>query len=580
MPKFPSIKFKPKSGIGPATSNVMLNIKDLPVTLYPVSVTSQDITEVISDYDIDLKTIVPEKVKNSLLENNIEYNIVNPHVFITYDKEKGIYKYNLFEPPIDQSTFSLYMQIIEEIERELLSKSVDINIGKVLIDLDIKRKDLGIIGGQKGTLYQLSTSANVALYYLLRNMFGYNVLTSLIADSEVEDISYSGLDLPVYVYHRSFEYVPTNVVFSKNMKILEYDLDGNELSDQIVLRLLSLTGRTISIADPIADGMLPKGDRIAATFRNEVSARGSSFVIRRFADKPITILDLINSGVLSADAAAYLWYAIDMKMSFMVIGVTGAGKTTVLGSLLNLVKESMKIVSIEDIPEIRIANDNWVQLYSRTAYGGTGKEISLMDLLKLSLRYRPDLIVVGEIRGQEAYVLFQAISTGHGGATTFHAYDTASAIKRLMNNPLNIPQEWISMMNIVVNVRRLPVFVGDKVVLRRRAVGVDEIVSPNDYRRVVSWEPRSDVHLIELDSAKILRSRIEEMGRSLDEAKAEIEKRSMYLKLLASAKPVVQSPESYREVKKYIIKYSIRPDESIREVQAMSSLKVAPQLRR
>lgn len=330
----------------------------------------------------------------------------------------------------------------------------------------------------------------------------------------------------------------------------------------------------MSIATPIADGILPKGDRIAATFRYEVSARGSSFVIRRFSERPITILDLINSGVMSPETAAYLWYSIDLRMSFMVIGVTGAGKTTVLGSILNLAKESLKIVSIEDIPEIKLAQENWVQLYARQAYGESSKEITLMDLLKLSLRYRPDIIVVGEIRGAESYILFQALSTGHGGATTFHAHDSESAVKRLMNPPLNIPAEWIPMNNIIISVRRLPVLIGDKIQLKRRVVAIDELVTASDFRRVVNWDPKVDNHVVDLDNAKVLRNRLEESGRSLEEVKEEIQRRALYLRLMATSKDIVQSPESYKMVKKYIIKYSLRPDEAMKEVARMSSIKV------
>ncbi|TRM82590.1 type II secretion system protein E, partial [Sulfolobus sp. A20-N-F6] len=201
------------------------------------------------------------------------------------------------------------------------------------------------------------------------------------------------------------------------------------------------------------------------------------------------------------------------------------------------------------------------------------KEIGLMDLLKLSLRYRPDLIVVGEIRGQEAYVLFQAISTGHGGATTFHAYNAESAIKRLMNEPLNIPQEWIPMMNIIMTIRRLPVYIGDKIVLRRRVVSVHEIVSWNDYRTVVNWDPRADAFELKLDQARVLRNRIEEAGLNLDDVKVEIERRALFLKLLSTARDVVQSEESYKILKKYIIKYSLKPDEAIKEVQAIAKIR-------
>ncbi|MEM3269232.1 MAG: type II/IV secretion system ATPase subunit, partial [Saccharolobus sp.] len=466
---------------------------------------------------------------------------------------------------------------INEIERELLEESSTLDLAKIIFEINAKRPDLRIIQEKRGDISILSTNARVGLYYLLRNMFGYNVITALVGDNNIEDISISGLNNPIFVYHRNYEYVPTNIIFSKNMKVspqLDIEIDGEELLDQLVLRMLSITGKSISVAEPIQDGMLPNGDRIAATFRREVSANGSSIVIRRFAEKPITILDLINSGTLSADLAAYLWYAMDLRMSVMSIGVTGAGKTTLLNSVLNLVKESMKIVSIEDIPELRIAHSNWVQLYARPAYAGVGKEISLMDLLKLSLRYRPDIIVVGEIRGQEAFVLFQAISTGHGGATTFHAYNTDSAIKRLMNEPLNIPQEWIPMMNIVMTIRRLPVYIGEKIVLRRRVVAIDELVAWNDFRRVASWDPKSDSFIFNLDSAKVLRSRIEEAGLTLDDVKRELERRALFLKLLASTRDIIQSDESYKIVKNYIIKYSIKPEEALKEAQAIAKTKI------
>jgi len=559
-----------------ASSKVTSDIIDnsLPYSLYPLYVSLSSMqAEVKSDYDIDLAQVVPESIVTDFEKYGIELSIAKPHVFITYDEDKGIYRYNLVEPPLDINTFKIYLTLISEIERNLLSNVDYVELGKILDELSAKRADLNVFQGRIGNLRQLSTPFKVALYYTLRNMFGYNIITPLLLDNKIEDISVSGANLPIYVFHREFEYTPTNIIFTKNMNMFGKTIDGEELIDELVLRFISLSNKTISVANPIMDGILPKGDRIAATFRREVSANGSSFVIRRFSENPITILDLINSKVLTPEAAAYLWYAIDMKLSFMVIGVTGAGKTTVLGSILNLVKESMKILTIEDIPEMRLAQDNWVQLYARPAYGGMGKEITLMDLLKLALRYRPDIIVVGEIRGQEAYVLFQAISTGHGGATTFHAYDSESAVQRLMNEPLNIPREWIPMMNIIVTVRRLPVYIGDKILLRRRAVAIDEIVSYNDLRRTVRWDPNTDTHILDFDAMHVLKARTQEAGKSFDEVKNEIQRRADYLRLLATARPIVQSKESYKLLKRYIIKYSIRPNEAFREVQTLAGVK-------
>ncbi|MEM4884721.1 MAG: type II/IV secretion system ATPase subunit [Saccharolobus sp.] len=554
-----------------------MDYSKLPITLYPITTIPEEVTSIVTDYEVNILRMIPDEIKSNLIRNNIELVLPNPHVFITFDVQSGVYKYILIEPPVNNTIFNIYLTFINEIERELLEESSTLDLAKIIFEINAKRPDLRIIQEKRGDISILSTNARVGLYYLLRNMFGYNVITALVGDSNIEDISISGLNKPIFVYHRNYEYVPTNIIFSKNMKVspqLDIEIDGEELLDQLVLRMLSITGKSISVAEPIQDGMLPNGDRIAATFRREVSADGSSIVIRRFSEKPITILDLINSGTLSADLAAYLWYAMDLRMSVMSIGVTGAGKTTLLNSVLNLVKESMKIVSIEDIPELRIAHSNWVQLYARPAYAGVGKEISLMDLLKLSLRYRPDIIVVGEIRGQEAFVLFQALSTGHGGATTFHAYNTDSAIKRLMNEPLNIPQEWIPMMNIVMTIRRLPVYIGEKIVLRRRVVAIDEIVAWNDFRRVASWDPKSDSFIFNLDSAKVLRNRIEEAGLTLDDVKRELERRALFLKLLASTRNIIQSDESYKIVKSYIIKYSIKPEEALKEAQAIAKTKI------
>ncbi len=539
----------------------------LPLTLYPVSAPEEEIIESVRDYELDLFSKIPPQIKSDFVNEKVDINIPNPHVFISTDRERGTNKYVIIEPPLDQNSILIYLKYIKELERRLLEEGKEINVANVVKEVSLKSKGIAEFTGNR---LILSIPARVATYYLLRNVFGFNLLTPLVSDPNIEDISINGLSSPVFIYHREYEYIPTNINFAK-LSLVNQPINGQDLLDQTLLRLVYLAGKTISVASPIADGMLPEGDRIAATFRREVSVKGSSVVIRKFAGRPITILDLIISGVMSPEVAAYLWYAIDLRMTFMVMGVTGAGKTTILNAILNLVKETNKVVTIEDIPELRLAQDNWVQLTARQAYGDTGKEISLMDLVKLSLRYRPDIIVVGEIRGAEAYVLFQAISTGHGGATTFHAYDIESAVKRLMNNPLNIPQEWIPMMNLGITIRRLPLVTRDgKIELKRRVVAIDEIVEWNDFRRSVTWDPKLDQHRLEVDSAKVMRARLEEMGKGLDEASEEIMRRSSYLSRLSRIPSVVQDPESYKLVKRYIVKYSMKPEEAMREVSILA----------
>ncbi|AAK42535.1 Type II secretion system protein, virB homolog (gspE-3) [Saccharolobus solfataricus P2] len=246
-----------------------LPITDLPITLYPVTPLPEEVTTIVADYEVNILNLVPEDIKSNLTRNNIELILPNPHVFITFDERKGIYKYVLLEPPVNEMIYNIYNIFIEEVERELLSKNPSLDLAKIIFELDKKRSGLKIIQEKRGDIYVLSTNARVTLYYLLRNMFGYNVLTPLVADKNIEDISVPGLNNPVYVYHRSYEYIPTNIIFTKNMQVspqLNIMIDGEELLDQLVLRMLSTTGKSISVAEPIQDGMLPNGDRVAATF--------------------------------------------------------------------------------------------------------------------------------------------------------------------------------------------------------------------------------------------------------------------------------------------------------------------------
>ena len=546
-----------------------LTSTSIPYSLYPIYAKPPVIEKgERPTYTLDISHLIPRYVRKDLENYGINLDLPQAQVFIKFNRSKNLYEYNLVEPMLTEHSFNAYTTLLSEIERNLLSKSNYVELGKILTELGENDPELNVFIDDDMT--ELSKPYKKAMYYITRNLFGYNILTPLLLDTKLEDISINGINEPVYVYHQSYEYIPTNIIFEKRIELFDRKIEGDKLLDELVLRFISLTNKTISIANPIMDGILPSGDRIAATFRREVSTKGSSLVIRRFTESPITILDLINSNVLSSEVAAYLWYALDLRMPFMVIGVTGAGKTTLLGSLLNLVKESWKITTIEDIPELNIAQDNWVQLSARPVYGEMGKEVSLMDLLKLSLRYRPDMIVVGEIRGQEAYVLFQAISTGHGGATTFHAHDSKSAIARLINEPLNIPREWIPMMNLIINVRRIPLPVKGKIELRRRVFSIEEVVSVDDLRKTVRWDPADDRYITDYGSMEVLKQRAIEIGLTFDDVKYELERRTEFLKLLASSKQITNSKESYRLVKKYVIMYSGDPEGALKTVKKLN----------
>jgi len=223
------------------------------------------------------------------------------------------------------------------------------------------------------------------MYYVERDVIGFGIIDPIFRDRFIEDISCNGPRKPVYVWHRRYESMPSNIEFPT-----EEDLD------EYILKLAHMAGKHISVAYPILDTILPGGHRLAATFKKEVSTSGSTFTIRKFSESPITIVDMILFKTISPDIAAYFWLAMDYKMTTLILGVTGAGKTTTLNALATLLRPTYKIVTIEDTPEVRLPHDNWVQLVSRPSYVGSGVgEISLFHLVKMALRYRPDVIIVG-----------------------------------------------------------------------------------------------------------------------------------------------------------------------------------------
>lgn len=383
------------------------------------------------------------------------------------------------------------------------------------------------------------------MYYVERDLLGYGPIDVLMRDPRLEDISCDGVDRAVHVWHRDYESIPTNIVFRDRSYLREF-----------VVKLAHMAGKHISTAFPIVDAMLPGRHRLAATFGEEVSPRGSTFTIRKFRQKPFSVVELIANGHTDLWTAAYIWLMLENKMSMMIMGSTAAGKTTALNAYANFFKPGMKIVTVEETPELNLSHENWVQLVSREAYGlgeSKGKEITLYDLVKLSLRYRPDYIIVGEVRGEEAFVLFQAVATGHGGMCTIHAESINKCVQRLTSPPMNVSPAYISSMNIMILIDRvrLP---GGKIGRRLRYLW--EVEDFNKYRLIVKWDPRKDVH--EQVAKSVLLQRIAEReGKSIEELEEEIERRIAVLRWMLE-----KGIKDFREVSNIINQYYLFPEET------------------
>jgi flagellar protein FlaI len=374
------------------------------------------------------------------------------------------------------------------------------------------KEKLGLVGARRIKL----------MYYLERNLIGYGPIDPLMRDPNIEDISCNGMKTPVFIWHKRFESIPTNLVFQ-----------SEDYLNEFVMKLAHMAGKHISVAYPIVDAMLPEKHRLAATFGREVSVKGPTFTIRKFREKPFSIVELIESKVVDSLLGAYLWTIIEHGKTAMVAGGTGAGKTSLLNAISLFIRPGKKIVTIEDTPELNLPHVNWVQLTSRETFivgQSVGTSVRLYDLVKLSLRYRPDYIIVGEVRGEEAFVLFQSMATGHGGLSTIHAETLDYAIKRLTSPPMNIPPAYMKLMNVFLHIQRVLTRVEKGVVsVRRRVTVVQEVEDADKYIRIAQWDPRTDSFIVDLSKSIHLKDIAERRGLDFEDILSEIEKKTTIL---------------------------------------------------
>jgi len=374
------------------------------------------------------------------------------------------------------------------------------------------RNKLGLVGTRRLKL----------LYYIERNLIGYGPIDPLMRDPNIEDISCNGVNIPIYIWHRKYESIPTNITFLDDEYLNEY-----------VMKLAHMAGKHISIAFPIVDAMLPGKHRLAATFGREISVKGPTFTIRKFRERPFSPVELIIGGTFNSIMAAYLWTLIEHGKTALIAGGTGTGKTTLLNAISLFIKPGMKIVSVEDTPELNLPHTNWVQLTSRESYivgMGGGTEVKLFDLVKLSLRYRPDYIIVGEIRGEEAFVLFQAMAVGHGGMSTLHAETLDYAIKRLTSPPMNIPATYMRLMNVFIHINRVITRIEKGIVkVQRRINIVQEVEDFNKYITIAEWDPRTDQYKVYLERSIHLRDIAAKRGLDLEDIIEEVYRKATVL---------------------------------------------------
>ena len=465
---------------------------------------------------------------------------------IIYDHTNHEFIFEVIEPPIK--------------EEEIKTKDEIAHLFKMLADVNTfdityeeKKKFLEdtiehIISDNHIVIEE--ASKDTIFYYIFRDFLGYGRIDILMHDDGIEDISCDGPETPIFIHHRKYEAIESNIYFDSEAEL-----------NAFLVRLCQVSGKQISVFAPIVDGKLPDGSRLQATLARTVT-KGSTFTIRKFKETPLTPIDLIEYKSMSTEMAAYFWMAIEDGASVLFCGGTASGKTTALNALMLFIPPSHKIISIEDTREVNIPHKNWIAGTTRKGFAvsdanKTGKDIDMFDLIRAALRQRPRVIIVGEVRGKEAYSLFQAMATGHTAYATVHASTIHTLIQRLENPPIELPRALLTSLDIIVF--QNAVDIGGKMV--RRMTSVTEIIKlDTDTNQLIfmapyTWLSKTDDRFESAGSSKIL-NRIKQQNDWTDEQLVqELNNRILVLEWMRRKKI-----RSYKKFGKIIEEYKKFPD--------------------
>ncbi|WP_435067245.1 type II/IV secretion system ATPase subunit [Haloplanus sp. C73] len=429
---------------------------------------------------------------------NVLYHIGGPIYCHIYGDLGQDMKYYAIEPSLSGEEQTIFSKVRDELLDRSVSKAVpeeeseyDDRIEELLQETTTIDRDRSGLRYWIDRLLQFLNLGNLRVseqtyenirYRLNRDIVGLGPLEPVMRDPANEDVHVIGPH-QCYVDHGTYGLIETTV-----------DFGTSEQFDSWIRSMGERIGDPVSDSNPIVDSTLPDGSRLNVIYSDDVSVQGPSLTIRQGDETPLSINQITKWGTLSPELVAYLWLCLENEQTVFVVGETASGKTTTLNSIMSFIPRDSKIYTAEDTAEVLPPHDTWQQLLTREGGGEDNSDVDMFDLVAAALRSRPDYIVVGEVRGEEGRMAFQAAQTGHPVMLTFHASDIVSMIQRFTGDPINVPETFMDNADVALFQNRVKQ--GDDVL--RRVTSVQEIEGYSKEmdgvvtRQVFSWDPVED----------------------------------------------------------------------------------------
>jgi flagellar protein FlaI len=470
------------------------------------------------------------------------YWVNEPYAFIVilYNESTNNYLYYVCEPSLTMFEKELLVEVYDRLQDVLMMENLDVTTDKKELLKDKVNQTINDYIGKIDT-----KSYYKIMYYINRDYLEFGKINPLMHDNFIEDISNNGFDTPVFLYHKNYENIMTNIVYAERQL------------DSYVIRLAQRCGKHISIAEPMVDATMPDGSRIQLTLGKEVTTRGSTFTIRKFKEVPITPIDLIAWNTFSSEEMSYLWLCIENNKSLLFSGGTASGKTSSLNAVSLFIPPKAKVISLEDTRELKLPHMNWIPGLTRDSFTADGKgAIEMFTLLKAALRQRPEYLLVGEVRGKEALTLFQAMSTGHTTFSTMHADSVESAIHRLENPPISVPRTMVTALDII-SIQAQTYLKNKRVRRNMKIVEINDIdantrnIRTND---IFVWNSSTD-RFDRVGESRVLTEIAQRRAWSKRELSAELMRRQKVLEYLLN-----NNIREFKQIAAIIHAYAVKPD--------------------